>query len=317
MSGMQKNKVIINAWTGMFGIRMHEYAFAKTYAYKNNFDLELFSNWEGSVMFKNANENLIEFADLKDYLNHGILSLNDRNSTTQKFYPGSVYWNANHHPLDPYKNNGCSIITNDTNAYQESIFEGMDINYIKYIFELSDIVKNSKSYKYWESRKGTYDVAHLRRGDIADVQYNLSNEQGYSVVSKESYFSAFEKFGFDKNKIEWISNDTTKKWHLDKPDTPILSWNYPEGAEFNENIIFDWLDDWLKIYFARAVFRGNSSFSFWACLLSPTAKTYSPVMDKQLIYGRDNRTEEIVVDFTEGNENHWMYSIPYMQIKIK
>lgn len=314
---MLKNKVIINAWTGMFGIRMHEYAFAKTYAYKNDFDLELFSNWEGSIMFKNANENLIEFTDLKNYLNNGVLSLNDRNNETQKFYPNSIYWNGNHHPSDPYKKHEYSIITNDTNAYQESIFDEMDLDYIKHIFELSDIVKNSKSYKYWESRKGTYDVAHLRRGDIADVQYNLNNEQGYSVVSKESYFYAFKKFDFDEDKIEWISNDTTKKWHTDRPESPMLSWNYPEGAEFNEDLIFDWLDDWLKIYFARTVFRGNSSFSFWACLLSPTAKVYSPVMDKQLIYGRDGKTEEIVVDFTEGNENHWMHSSPYRQIRIR
>jgi hypothetical protein len=312
-----KNKVIINAWTGMFGIRMHEYAFAKTYAYKNDMDLEIFSNWEGSVMFKNATEKLIEFPELINYLRNGSLSLNERNTETIKYYPNSIYWNGNWHAIDPYKNNNCSIITNDTNAYQESIFDEMDLSYIKYIFELSDIVKQSKSYKYWESRAGTYDVAHLRRGDIADVQYNLKYEQGYSVVSKESYFRAFEKFGYDKDKIEWISNDNTKKWHTDKIDAPILPWRYPEGAQFDTDLIFDWLDDWLKIYFARTVFRGNSSFSFWACLLSPTAKVYSPVVDKQLIYGRDGKTEEIDLEFTEGNENHWMYSKPYRQIRIR
>jgi len=316
MNGL-KNKVIINAWTGMFGVRMHEYAFAKTYAHKNDMDLEIFSNWEGSVMFKNAIEKQIEFPELIAYLRNGARSLEERNQETIRYYPNSIYWNANHHPVDPYKNNNCSIITNDTNAYQESIFDEMDLSYIKHIFELSDIVKQSESYKYWESKAGTYDVAHLRRGDIADVQYNLNNEQGYSVVSKESYFRAFEKFGYDKDKIEWISNDNTKKWHPDRPDTPMLPWRYPEGAQFDNNIIFDWLDDWLKIYFARTVFRGNSSFSFWACLLSPTAKVYSPVVNKQLIYGRDGRTEEIDLEFTEGNENHWMYSNPYRQIRIR
>jgi hypothetical protein len=40
-------------------------------------------------------------------------------------------------------------------------------------------------------------------------------------------------------------------------------------------------------------------------------------MDKQLIYGRNGITEEITVDFTEGNENHWMYGVPYLQIGIK
>ena len=314
---MLKNKVIINAWTGMFGIRMHEYAFAKTYANKNNLDLELLSNWEGSVMFKNAIENIIEFSELVEYLKNGNLSLNEKNQETIKYYPGAIVWDGNVQYKEPYKNNQCHIITNGTNAYQDSIFDKMDLSYIKHIFELSDTVKESATYKYWESRAGTYDVAHLRRGDIADVQYNLNNEQGYSIVSKESYFVAFKKFGYDKNNIEWISNDYTKKWHLNRPDTPMLPWSYPEGAQFNKDIIFDWLDDWLKIYFARTVFRGNSSFSFWACLLSPTAKIYSPVMDKKLIYGVNGTTEELFVDFTEGNNNHWMYFNPKRQIGIK
>jgi hypothetical protein len=193
----------------------------------------------------------------------------------------------------------------------------MDLSYIKHIFELSDLIKESEIYKHWESKAGTYDVAHLRRGDIADIQYNINNEQGYSVVSKDSYFAAFEKFGYDKNNIEWISNDHTKKWHTDRPDMIFLPWSYPQGAQFDEKIGFDFLDDWLKMYFARTIFRGNSSFSFWAGLLSPTAKVYSPVVDKQLIYGRNGITEEIHLDFTEGNENHWMYSNPYRHIRIR
>jgi hypothetical protein len=314
---MQKNKVIINAWTGMFGIRMHEYAFAKTYAYKNNMDLEIVSNWEGSVMFKNATESLLEPEKLRRYLKNGQASLEEKNSETLKYYPDAIVWDANHHFEEPYKNNNCSIITNGTNAYQESIFDEMDLSYIKNIFEISDFIKESDTYKYWESKAGTYDVAHLRRGDIADIQYNINNEQGYSVVSKNSYFSAFEKFGYDKDNIEWISNDHTKKWHTDRPDMVFLPWSYPEGAKFDEKIGFDFLDDWLKMYFARTIFRGNSSFSFWAGLLSPTAKVYSPVVNKQLIYGRNGLTEEIDLDFTEGNENHWMYSEPYRQIRIR
>jgi hypothetical protein len=314
---MQKNKVIINAWTGMFGIRMHEYAFAKTYAYKNNMDLEIFSNWEGSVMFKNATESLMDPEELRTYLKNGKTSLEEKNNETLKYYPDAIVWDANHHFEEPYKNNECSIITNGTNAYQESIFDEMDLSYIKNIFEISDFIKESDTYKYWESKAGTYDVAHLRRGDIADIQYNINNEQGYSVVSKNSYFSAFEKFGYDKDKIEWISNDHTKKWHTDRPDMVFLPWSYPEGAKFDEKIGFDFLDDWLKMYFARTIFRGNSSFSFWAGLLSPTAKVYSPVVNKQLIYGRNGLTEEIDLDFTEGNENHWMYSEPYRQIRIR
>lgn len=310
-------KVIINAWTGMFGVRMHEYAFAKTFAKKNNFSVELLSTWEGSVMFKNSGDGIIENEELRTYLaNSGNSSIEERNKKTLEFYPNALIWDANRHYKNPYENNNRDIITNGTNAYQESIFEGMSLLHIKDIFELSDIVKNSYSYKYWEERKGTYDVAHLRRNDIADVEYNLKNEQGYSVISLDSYYKAFDTFGYRKDKIEWISDDYINKWHKDRPKTKRLGWQYPEGAFFDEEIIFDWLDDWLKMYFARTVFRANSSFAFWACLLSPTAKVFSPVVNKQLIYGRNGLTEEIDVDFTEGNQNHWMYSDPYRQIKI-
>lgn len=315
---MSNSKVVINAWTGMFGVRMHEYAFAKTYAKKYQMDVHLLSEWEGTKMFKSAKEDLIiESEDLRSFLRDGEKSIHERNTKCLEYYPGAVYWNANYYADDPYKYQSGGIITNDTNAYQEAIFDQMDLAYIKEIFELSDIVKNSETYKYWESRKGTYDVAHLRRGDIADVNYNLNYEQGYSVVSKESYYAAFEKFGYDKDKIEWISNDNTGKWHQHEKPQINLSWGYPEGAEFNKDVIFDWLEDWIKMYFARTIFRGNSSFSFWAGLLSPTAKVYSPVMNQQLIYGRDGKTEEIIVEFTEGNENHWMYSNPYRQIRIR
>lgn len=314
---MLKNKVIVNAWTGMFGIRMHEYAFAKTYAHKNNMDLELLSNWEGSVMFKNATESIIEFPELVEFLKNGNISLNEKNQETIKYYPGSIYWDGNQQYQDPYKDSQCTIINSGTNAYHDSIFEGMDLSYIKHIFELSDLIKELEVYKHWESKAGTYDVAHLRRGDIADVQYNLTNEQGYSVVSKDSYFAAFKKFGYNKDNIEWVSNDHTKKWHTDRTDMIFLPWSYPKGAQFDEKLGFDFLDDWLKMYFARTIFRGNSSFSFWAGLLSPTAKVYSPVVDKQLIYGRNGITEEIYLDFTEGNENHWMYSGTDRKIRIR
>ena len=69
--------------------------------------------------------------------------------------------------------------------------------------------------------------------------------------------------------------------------------------------MFDWLDDFLKLYFARTIFRANSSFSWWAATLSPTAKVFSPVIDKHHIYGVDGM-EEITVDFVEGNHPHWL-----------
>ena len=64
------------------------------------------------------------------------------------------------------------------------------------------------------------------------------------------------------------------------------------------------------MYFARNVFRANSSFSWWAGFLSPTAQFYSPVVNKQHIYGRDNDGEkkEIQLKFVKGNHPHWMHN---------
>ncbi len=65
--------------------------------------------------------------------------------------------------------------------------------------------------------------------------------------------------------------------------------------------MFDWLGDFLKLYFARTIFRANSSFSWWAATLSPTAKVFSPVIGQSHIYGVDGMNE-ITVDLVEGKE---------------
>jgi len=295
---------------------MHEYAFASTYAKKFNYSFEAFSNWEGSLIFKNQQYKLIEEKEISNYLRDGSLSIDDRNNMILKYYPEATYIDP-HKEKNPYQQPSCQVIFDSLSAYNDKIFEEMDKDFIKSIFEFTDLVKKTETYQYWESKKGTYDVAHLRRDDIANVEFNLNNIQGYSVISKESYYNAFKKFGYDSDKIEWVSDDFINKWHLDRPKTEQFGWNFPEGSVYNDTKIFDWLEDFLKLYFARTVFRANSSFSYWACFLSPTAKVYSPVIDKQLIYGRDGLTQEIDVDFTEGNENHWMHFNPPRFIKIK
>ena len=48
----------------------------------------------------------------------------------------------------------------------------------------------------------------------------------------------------------------------------------------------------------------NSSFSWVAAFLSPTAKVYSPVLTERKTYMGSN--DEVMFDFVEGNEPHWM-----------
>ena len=105
--------------------------------------------------------------------------------------------------------------------------------------------------------------------------------------------------------MEWVSDDISKK--LDNRDKKISLFGsvYPEGSLYKKGFIFDWLDDFLSLYFARTIFRSNSSFSWWAAFLSPTAKVYSPVLTKRHIYGVDG-DDEVLEDFVEGNHPHWM-----------
>jgi hypothetical protein len=186
----------------------------------------------------------------------------------------------------------------------------MSRTHLKHVFEFNDEVKRLSSYKRYFDIQGLYDIAHLRRDDISDVEFNRNNIQGYSVISKDSYLRAFRKFGYPEDSIHWVSDDYTGKWHIDRKARYVGGWEYPTGSERLPGIIFDWLDDFLKMYFARTIFRANSSFSWWAATLSPTAKVFSPVIDKRHIYGVDGM-EEITVDFVEGNHPHWLMGGKY------
>ena len=210
---------------------------------------------------------------------------------------------------DPYAASDSPVGFHDPCAYSANIFAGMSRRHLLDVFAWSEQVRNLDIYKRLEDKQGTYDIAHLRRGDIATPKYNQNHVQGYSVVSKDSYTRAFRQFGFDPAHVEWVSDDRTGKWHPDRPETKRAGWRYPEGSRLLEGAMFDWLEDFLRLYFARTIFRANSSFSWWAAFLSPRARVFSPVLDRRHIYGVDGM-EEIEVDFVEGNHPHWMYGGP-------
>ena len=112
-----------------------------------------------------------------------------------------------------------------------------------------------------------------------------------------------------------MSDDYSGKWHPDRTEGIRGGWSYPVGSEYlGPELVFDWLADFLKLYFARTIFRANSSFSWWASFLSPTATTFSPVLHRQVIYGRDS-LEEVDYEFVEGNQPHWMYGCDDIQFR--
>jgi hypothetical protein len=293
-------------WHGKFGNRMHQYAYAATYKKMHNVEYITHSEWEGTHLFKNREHTLTENSELAQALNDGSVLGTDRDNLVFAAFPGIIKVDALQENQN-YKKYKTPIFFDSLSAYNDSVFEPMSKDHLLKVFEFSDEVKETAAYKYWSERAGTYDIAHLRRDDIASPEFNKVNIQGYSVLSKESYYTAFKEYGFDPDKMEWCSDDYLNKWHPDRPAGPRLGWGYPYGAEYQEGIMFDWLEDFLRLYFARTVFRANSSFSWWACFLSPTATVYSPVLDSQIIYGRDDKTEEIEAYFVKGNEPHWMY----------
>ena len=292
-------------WVGRFGNRMHQYAYGVTYAKKNNVDFILTSEWEGTKLFKRKSHRVLDEAITKN-LNHGNTSWESRDEILKQSYPDIKFIDC-HNPDENYTKYNSPVYFDEVCAYHQSIFSEMSRSHLLKIFEFSDEVKETETYKYWESRAGTYDIAHLRRDDCANVEYNLTNVQGYSVISKASYVNVILQNGFKLSEVEWTSDDHLKKWHKDRKESELFGWNYPEGSVYKEGYIFDWLEDFLRLYFARTIFRAGSSFSWWAAFLSPTAKIYSPVLDKQSIYGIGGIMHEISVDFVEGNHPHWMY----------
>ena len=308
-----KESILLCHWNGRFGNRIHQYVYGATYADKFKIDFILPSEWEGTRLFKNQKHSVLGDDELRLVLNQTSVdfdSLKARSEAMNKYNKRMDTDFTYLNPDDP-KETYCgkkAVYIDSVCAYHPEIFYKMSKKFVKEIFTFNDHVKSLDFYKYWEDKQGTYDMAHLRRDDISNAEYNKNNVQGYSVVSMNSYKKAFKKFGYDPKEVVWTSDDYDKQWHEDREENKRGGWRYPEGSEYmGTDLIFDWLPDFIKLYFARTIFRANSSFSYWAAELSPVAKTYSPVLDKQVIYGKDDKFEEIKVNFVEGNQPHWMY----------
>jgi hypothetical protein len=294
-------------WRGRFGNRLFQYAYGATYARLTGVEFWIPSEWEGTRLFKHQPHRVVENEDIRLALtspDDSDAGDQQRLEAVQKHYPDAKRLDVEAAP-DPYLKPGHPVCHSNGCAYNNNVFPRMSKSHLKSLCEFSDEVTRLEAYKRYSDMQGLYDVAHLRRDDISDAEYNRTHVQGYSVVSMESYRQAFRKFGYSEDSIVWVSDDYMGKWHVGRKNRLIGGWEYPSGSEYLPAIMFDWLDDFLKLYFARTIFRANSSFSWWAATLSPTARVFSPVIGQPHVYGIDGMNE-ITVDFVEGNRPHWL-----------
>ena len=294
-------------WRGRFGNRMFQYAYGATYERLTGVPFWMPAPWEGTRLFKLQPHRVVEHPAIRDVLNTSDDTGDSdpqKVQAVQQVYPDTVRIDVES-AAEPYLAPGYPLMHTNGCAYNERVFAAISTRHLRELCAFSDEVTRLDTYKRYEDMQGLYDVAHLRRDDVSDAAYNRTHIQGYSVVSMESYRRAFARYGYAENDIHWISDDYTGQWHVGRKKRFRGGWTYPVGSEYLPAVVFDWLDDFLRMYFARTIFRANSSFSLWAAALSPTARVFSPVIDKTHIYGVDGM-EEIDVEFVEGNHPHWL-----------
>lgn len=110
-------------------------------------------------------------------------------------------------------------------------------------------------------------AAHRRVGDYPGY--------GYPVVSRRSYTQAARKFGFDPERVHFITEESPAK-----------------HAYFQREMAF--MPDFYRLVSAPVLFRGNSTFSWWAGVLSE-GRVFAPVI-AGLEGGKEHDCE-----FVEGN----------------
>jgi hypothetical protein len=303
-SFLDHNKILLLHWNGRFGNRMFTHAFLRHYAEEFKLSVWLPSKWEGDILFGNKSHQIIPDDELRLYLNQTIKELDNIDARMNAIYNYNnrtgdkvVYLNPDY----PDEYGKINVCIDSLCCYHPSIFtrysrEKMLNDY----FPFSEEVRNSDLFKRMEDRQGTYHIAHLRRDDIANVK-NTTN-LGYSVISRESYEKAFRKYGYDPKTIEWVTDDKTGISGISSLKVHEY-WSYPEGSHREKDIFFSWFPDFLKLMFAKTIFRANSSFSWWAAFLS-NADVYSPRLHTRLLFYQTGK--ELDVEFEAGNHPHWM-----------
>lgn len=303
------NKLVQVHWIGRFGNRMFEYAFGCCYAKTYGVTYYHPSEWEGTVLFEGYEKAMIQPDDLLRLK----INQSQKEMDTPEYRRAAVdEYNRNNNDNISLINFHNPTVLGSTNSFFDDLnmmyfphcFNLYDPKFIKeVVYKFKDEIRESEMYKTLEAKKGTYDVIHLRRGDIAMKGY----KGAHSMISKRSYVDAVKKFGYDISDFVWVSDDPNERTHhewINKCKNG--HWKYPTGERVMPEVFFDFLPEFLILYFARTIFRGNSAFSWWASFLSD-AKIYSPII-KDKPKDKRNSFYEMDCEFVEGNHPHFMGS---------
>ena len=310
----EKTKMVLIHWIGRFGNRMFLYAQVNQWAKNYNGIGYIPSEWEGTKLFKNSKYCKIisdyqwrletnqtsPTLDNQEYRKQAIVRYNQRTDDNIEF-------------LDTRCIKGkTNVAFDDLNTmYIPELLNEFDTNFLKELFEFNDDIKNSQMYKDIYEHRGTYTVAHIRKGDIADKNY----KGAHSCISNESYINIMNHHEVDISKVIWLSDDksertehpfpfTTKNWY---DCSKGHKWTYPAGEHPYPEVVFDFLPELLLMIFAKRIYRANSSFSWWGAFLS-NAEIYSPVIKSKPVDDR-GKFHLQTCDFVEGNYPHFMGSI--------
>jgi hypothetical protein len=299
------NKLILLHWIGRFGNRMFQYAFGCSYAKRYNCIFYIPSEWEGSIIFKpNKYCSVITDEILSKAINNSSATDAMReNSLTS--YNNRTGDNVEYISFENKHNIGkVNIAFADLHCmYFQHLFDLFDRELIKEIFTFNKAVLQSEMYQWFSANKNTQTVCHLRRGDIAELNYIGA----HSMISKESYLKQLHLLSIDCSNIIWLSEskqDRTENIWNNKSRGH--HWAYPKGESYCSEIFLDFLPDFLSMIFAKTLLRGNSSLSWWGAFLS-SAKVYSPVIIPK---PQERKNKYYCCDsiFVEGNTPHFMGS---------
>ena len=123
-----------------------------------------------------------------------------------------------------------------------------------------------------------YAVCHIRQGD-----YITTYNSNFCIIDKVCYERALEKYP-PNMPVVWVEENKS-----------VPSPNLPHEIS--------WLGDWMTIFNADIVFRGNSTFSWWAATIGHATKIFSPLVCDSV--GHNN-----TIEFTPGNHPLWFPGTP-------